>query len=398
MGAVQAGVGRWGGVVAVAVAFLIANIAPASADAGDAAALAKRMDAAITSFSGNASVVLVDVQSGYRYAWQAERVVPSASLYKLGVMVEAYRRAAEGSLSLDSSVTITDDDLTDDGYFTPPGTVLSIREAIERMITISDNSPARALVHLLDPYRINTTMSSLGYSDTRINTDLLPDDQLAPFNTTTARDIGALFLGLSRGEVIGPAWSREMLAVLGRQQINDRLPAGLPPGTAIAHKTGNLDGVSHDAGLVSGHMGPRVIVMLTTDASGDDDVVTLAERLGAIADGTPLDAFAARFDRVPGAQAVRPGGFARWETQVRNASTFTWGSSTYLIERLRGASEVRELARIPLPAVAPGASLPLVINVTAPPAPGTYVVEVEVVDADAGTSGNTLQLILVVQP
>ncbi len=389
--------GRWGGAAAIAAAFVIANVAPAFADAGDQTLLTKRMDAAIASFSGNAGVVLVDVQSGYRYAWQAERVVPAASLYKLGVMVEAYRRVAAGTMSLDDSVTITDDDLTDDGYFTPLGTVLTVREAIERMITISDNSPARALVHVLDPYRINATMSALGFADTRINTDLLEEDRSAPFNTTTARDIAALFVGLARGDVIGPAWSREMLAVLGRQRINDRLPAGLAPGAAIAHKTGNLDGVSHDAGLLSGHVGARVVVMLTTDAASYDDVITLAEGLASIADGTPLDSFAARFDRVPSPQTVRPGAFARWETQVRNASTFTWGPNAYLVEHLRTPLGIREIGRIPLPAVAAGASLPLVINVTAPREPGTYVVEVEVADADLGGSGNTLQMVLIVE-
>lgn len=387
-----------GGIGALVLAFLVANMTPARADAGDQALLGKRLDAAIASFSGSAGVVLVDLQSGYRYAWQAERVVPSASLYKLSVMVEAYRRVATGTMSLDDSVTITDDDLTDDGYFTPLGAVLTVREAIERMITISDNSPALALVHILDPYRINATMSALGFADTRINTDLLEEDRSAPFNTTSARDIAALFVGLARGEVIGPAWSREMLAILGRQQINDRFPAGLPPGTAIAHKTGNLDGVSHDAGLVSGHMGARVVVMLTTDAASYDDVVTLAERLASNADGTPLDPFAARFDRVPSPQTVRPGTFARWETQVRNASTFTWGTNTYLFERLRTPLGIREIGRIPLPPVAAGASLPLVINVTAPREPGTYVVEVEVVDVDLGGSGNTLLAVLVVVP
>ncbi len=388
---------RWtAGVFTLALA--IGNVAPQIAGAADQTAFSKRVEAAVSGFSGTASVVVSDPVSGYRYSTGASRIMPAASLYKLAVMVEAYRRVAEGTLSLGDIITIADEDLEEDGYYTPAGTDLTVQDAIERMITVSDNSPARALTRTLDAHRINATMQTLGFKDTRINTVLPDEEQTTPFNTTTARDVAGLFEGLSRGTLVGPSWSAQMLGVLGRQQINDRLPAGLPDGlgATIAHKTGDLDSVSHDAGLITGPMGQRVVVMLTTGASSPDDVVTLAEQLAAIACQAPLDGFAARFDRVPGALKVRPGAFARWETQVRNASSFPWGPTTYLVERLRTSSSVRDLGQVPLPPVGPGGSLPLVINVAAPSDPGTYVVEVEVIDSQLGGSGNVLPIVLTV--
>lgn len=382
---------------ALAVALVTAAAPPAPARAGDVL-IAGRLDDALATFSGSASVALIDVRTGSRYERNADRIAPAASLYKLGVMVEAFRRAADGSLSLDDTLTIADEDLTDDGYYTDPGALLTLREAIERMITISDNSPARALVRVLDAHQINYTMMSLGFAATRINTALPAEEQTTPYNTTTARDMGRLFLLLAQGELLGPSPSEEMLRILRRQRINDRLPAGLPAGTTIAHKTGDLPRVSHDAGLVRGPMGSRVIVMLTTDFARDDDVVSLAEQLASIAYETPLDPFAARFDRVLGAQTAAPGAFARWETQVRNASAFAWGPGTFLVERLRSGPTLQEYARIPLPALAPGGAQALFIAVPAPRQPGTYVVELEVIDLLLGGSGNTLPLVLVVRP
>lgn len=368
------------------------------ADAAEETLLAKRIDAAVSEFSGSASIALIDLGTGYRHSINASRVVPAASLYKLGVMVEAYRRIAEGSLSFGDTVTITDDDLEDDGYYTPSGTDLSVQDAVARMITISDNSPARALTRMLDARRINATMQVLGLKDTRINYALPDEEQTAPFNTTTARDMAALFEGLARGTVVGPSWSAQMLDVLGRQQINDRLPAGLSDNSSIAHKTGDLGNASHDVGLVTSPMGKRVVAMLTVDAVSYDDVVSLAEQLGASACQTPLDDFAARFARPQAPPLVRVGALVRLETTVRNASSFTWSPNSYLVERLRMPAVVREIGRIPLPPAPPGVVMPMTLTFTAPADPGIYVFEAEVIDPVRGGSGNLLSAVINVVP
>lgn len=388
---------RWSAAVLTFV-LSIGTATPLVAHAADETAMSKRVDVAVGGFSGSASVVIVDLVSGYRYSIGASRVVPAASLYKLGVMVEAYRRVAEGSLSFSDTITIVDDDLEDDGYYTSSGTDLTVQEAIERMITISDNSPARALTRTLDAHRVNATMLALGLKDTRINSVLPDEEQTAPFNTTTARDMSVLFEGLARGSVVGPSWSAQMLGVLGRQQLNDRLPAGLSADTTIAHKTGDLDGVSHDVGLITTPMGKRVVAMLTVNAASYDDVVSLAEQLGSAACQTQLDDFAARFTRPQAPQIVRPGSQLHLETTLRNASSFTWSADTYLVQRLRTSTAVREIARIPLPPAPPGTVMPMVLNVTAPTDAGIYVIEVEVVDPARGGSGNLLSVVVNVQP
>jgi beta-lactamase class A len=259
-------------------------------------------------------------------------------VYKLAVMVEAYRQAAAGGLSLDgAAVTIDDEDMLDDGVETDSGTTLSVREALERMITVSDNSCARALLRLLDTRQVNATAQALGLTNTRINTTLPDAERSADENTTSARDMERLFAGLLRGTVVSPAASAEMLAVLGRQQINDRLPSGLPDGTPIAHKTGNLDGVAHDVGVVTTPFGPRIVVLLTDGFADYADVVALAGAIAHDAYSLPLERFAAGIAPQQISKVV-PGQPYVVLVRVTNDSTFAWDATFHLASHWRNES------------------------------------------------------------
>src|SRR5207247_2412557 len=81
---------------------------------------------------------------------------------------------------------------------------------------------------------------------------------------------GTFLTLLARHQLVSPAASDRMLARLGRQKINNRLPAQLPENVLVAHKTGNLAGLVHDAGIIYTKSGPRVVVTMTWDASVDD--------------------------------------------------------------------------------------------------------------------------------
>ena len=83
-------------------------------------------------------------------------------------------------------------------------------------------------------------------------------------NTMTARDLATLYAALQRGQVAGPEDTRDMLDVLLAQEFNEKIPAGLPPGTRVAHKTGEITAVSHDGGIVyPPGRAPYVLVVLT---------------------------------------------------------------------------------------------------------------------------------------
>lgn len=370
---------------------------PASADA-TAAPLGAAVASAIAAFPGTASVIVADPATGAAYRSAPADVFPSASLYKLAVLVEAYRQAAAGSISLDQqTVTINDDDLVDGGVETDSGTTLTVGDAIERMITVSDNSCAHALLQLLDTHNVNATALSLGLSDTRINTALPEDERTADHNTTSARDLERLFTGLIQGTIVSADASRAMLDLLGRQQINDRLPTGLPAGTPIAHKTGNLDGIAHDAGVITTPFGPRVVVMLTQDWTDYADVIALSAAVAHDAFAIPWDRFAAVID----AQAVAtgaPGQPYRATVRVTNTSTFPWDPTFHLGEHWRDAAGryVRwDGARAALPSLAPGQSATVEIHGIAPLSGGPFgVLELDVVHEGYAWAGTPARLVV----
>lgn len=359
--------------------------------------LGARLRSDSSGFKGAAGIAVADPASGFFYGQDADRIFPAASLYKLGVMVEAYRAAAAGQLSLDATtVMIGPEDLTEDGYYTPEGVRLTIREAIERMITLSDNSPAIALVGLLGATAIDATVASIGLTDTRLNF-YRTAERTTDYNTTTARDLTRLFVGLIRGEVISPAASAEMLGVLDRQQVNDRLSLGFPSGTRFSHKTGDLDGIMHDAGIVWTAGGPRVIVVLTAGYDDRDAAVALDGRLAA-------DTFTAQISRFAASLAFGPASMSALTVRsndvivrtilVTNTSSFTWtGAALGAHWRARDGQIIRwDDLRTALPDLAPGQGAAVSARAFAWIGAGSYLLEWEPLVEGVAWSGDRIAL------
>src|SRR2546430_867233 len=216
----------------------------------------------------------------------------AASTMKVPVMIQLFRDRDAGLLSLDDSVTITNTfrsivdsspyrlDVTDDSdssLYKRLGQRASIRQLIELMETVSSNLATNLLIAKVDAKRANATAHALG-ADSILVLRGVEDDKAYRAglnNTTTARDLGMLLAAIANGKAASAASCREMLAILGRQQFNEGIPAGLPPGTTVYHKTGWIGQVVyHDAALVEpvGARGRRyVLVVLTGGIQKDED-------------------------------------------------------------------------------------------------------------------------------
>jgi len=129
------------------------------------------------------------------------------------------------------------------------------------------------LIALVDAKRANTTAHSLG-ADSILVLRGVEDGKAyraGMNNTTTARDLGMLFTALAQYRAASPAACREMLDILARQHFTEGIPAGLPAGTRVEHKTGWIGGVVyHDAGIVRpAGRAPYVLVVLTGGVKDD---------------------------------------------------------------------------------------------------------------------------------
>jgi beta-lactamase class A len=244
-------------------------LAPAVIVTPDAADL---VDSRLAGFSGRAAIFAADGDTGDVFlAVDADTPVFAASLYKLAVLLEAERQFDAGTLRPDDRITITDADQIEDGSFTATGSVLTVDEALERAIVISDNAAALALIRRLGVPSIQATLDREG-----IALRFTADGAM-----TTARGIATFFGEVVRGSLLSRAASSRMLARLSRQRVVDRFPAALP-GMVIAHKTGNLGFATHDAGIVRGPGGaPIVLVVLTWD-SGEQEAIDLIREVAVL--------------------------------------------------------------------------------------------------------------------
>jgi beta-lactamase class A len=202
----------------------------------------------------------------------------AASTMKVPVMIELFTQAAAGRLDLDellpvlnrfhsivdgSEYRLSAADDSDQALYGAMGEPRTLRALCDAMITTSSNLAANLLIERLGPARIQDTMNRSGAGGIKVLRGV--EDQKAfdrgMNNTTTAEALLMLFWKLGRGEIVTPAASAEMVAILERQKFNDAIPRGLPPGTRVAHKTGTITAIHHDAGIVLGRR-PYVLVVL----------------------------------------------------------------------------------------------------------------------------------------
>ena len=191
----------------------------------------------------------------------------AASTMKVPVLIELYRQARAGTLSLDDQVPVINEfhsivdgrpyklDVREDSdaeVYKHIGGRMSYRELAEKMITVSSNFATNLIIEKLGAANIQRTTDALGARGVHVLRGVEDDKafQKGLNNTATARGLLTLMEKIAGGEAVDKASSEEMLAILKRQKFNDRIPAGLPPGVPVAHKTGEITGIQHDAAIV----------------------------------------------------------------------------------------------------------------------------------------------------
>ena len=194
-------------------------------------------------------------------------VFPAASLAKLPIAVELLRRADMGQFSLNERFDTSAEPRVGGGGvldYLDPQTLLTLNDLAFLMIGISDNTAANFLLDVVGMGEVNETLNRLNLTHTKLARRFMDWGARASHrdNVTSASDILAL-LALIRGRALpGATRLRELLAA---QQLADDITSCLPESAQLAHKSGSLDGVFHDAGLLSGPGGSCAYCVLTAD-------------------------------------------------------------------------------------------------------------------------------------
>src|SRR5213592_3869765 len=205
----------------------------------------------------------------------------AASTMKVPVMIQIFRDADAGLLRLDDSLTVHTafpslvpaeafivgkEDDSDSTLYESVGRNRSVRELLELMITRSSNLATNILIERVGAVRAQASARALGAWSIQVLRGV-EDGQAYRAglnNTTTARDLGVLLIAIVQGRAASRPSCDSMLAILGRQEFNEGIPVGVPPGTRVAHKTGWIgEVVYHDAAVVYPPSGSYVLVVLT---------------------------------------------------------------------------------------------------------------------------------------
>ncbi len=367
--------------VLVALVAATQSFGPPRIASASSAQLVTELDDLVRAFPGGAGIWVADPALAQPlFSEDPDREFVAASLYKLGILVEAENRVEARTSSYADPVTIEPEDITEDGSFEVAGTTISLEDALEAMITVSDNGTALALWRLLGPPNINATLARAGIEGLHV---ALSDEE---DNVATPRAVGTLFTLLARRQLISPAASDRMLARLERQRINDRLPSQLPAGVVVAHKTGNLSGVTHDAGVIYTASGPRVVVAMTREAA-EEDADRFIGTVGSVVFAAVLEPPANARYAVPRAPVPAVAGESVViRVRVINAGRERWagnGGAVGLVYEVRDAKK-EIVDRSPAP-LALGALLPLSatdvrLGLVAPSPAGDYTVTLGLAD------------------
>jgi beta-lactamase class A len=202
----------------------------------------------------------------------------AASTMKVPIMIELFRQADAGTLRLDEQLPIRNEfhsivdgsvyqlsvgDDSDADVYKNVGKTMALGDLCEAMITVSSNFAANLLIERVGAENVRRTVHRLGADGMVVLRGV--EDQKAfdkgMNNETTARALDVLLTRIAEGKAVSAKADAEMVAMLERQKFHDAIPAGLPDGTPVAHKTGNITKIHHDAAIVYGRR-PYVLVVL----------------------------------------------------------------------------------------------------------------------------------------
>lgn len=246
--------------------------------------MGRTVHAAISGFQGTVHVYAENLDTGESYGIGENEKVRTASTIKLPIMTAVFRAVADGRAKWDETLTLREDDkVSGSGVLQEfsNGLKLPLRDVVRMMIDVSDNTATNLVIERITADAVNTEMDRYGLTATRSMRKImgdraalkdptgfsaagkLPQNKRFGIGSTTPKEMVTLLEKLERGEVVSPQASKEMIAILKRQQFKDGIGRHVED-EWVASKSGALDALRSDVGLVYAPKG-RVALAITVD-------------------------------------------------------------------------------------------------------------------------------------
>jgi len=249
--------------------------------------LSNKIQNTLEGYTGRWGIVISNQSNGKKLEMSPESVFPAASMIKVPIMYEIMHQAAAGRIDLNEPLVVTAQARVGGAGILQelrPDIMMTIQELVTLMIILSDNTATNMLIDRIGMDAVNHRMTELGLKSTVLRRRMMDFEaaKLGHENHTTASDLSLLFSCITGSVGIPQKYSTLMLDILRRQQVRDKLPFYLPEETVLAHKTGTLDGVEHDGGILFLADQSYIICILTADLEVNYQGLQLVARLGKI--------------------------------------------------------------------------------------------------------------------
>ncbi|MBS1877602.1 MAG: serine hydrolase [Acidobacteria bacterium] len=239
---------------------------------------------ALKGFEGKVFVFAQNLDTGATYSLGGDERVRTASTIKLAAMAAVFQAVADGQAKFTEPVTLRNDDKVSGSgvmHELSDGVTLPLADVLHLMIVLSDNTATNLIIDRFTADRVNAEMDKLGLKATRLNRKVrgdgnqlkapsgwseagkLPENQKFGLGVTTPHEMVTLLEKLEKGQVVSPEASKEMLAVMKRNQDQECIRRSLQDLT-VANKSGALDALRSDVGIVYTAHG-RVAMAITCD-------------------------------------------------------------------------------------------------------------------------------------
>lgn len=226
----------------------------------DSPGLKRAIENVLTDTQGTYGIVIKNLKTNETYYLNENRLFNPGSLYKLWVMAAVYDQIEKGQVEEDEILSQDIQELNNqfsiphDAAEMTDGTItLTVRQALNQMITISHNYAALLLMERVKRTTVLKYLEDHGFKDSFVGEN----------PKSTPAEIASFLEKLYKGKLANPESTAKMITLLKEQTKNGKLPKYLPAGTIIAHKTGEIDYFSHDAGVVYLPKGDYIIVVMS---------------------------------------------------------------------------------------------------------------------------------------
>ncbi len=229
----------------------------------------------IVNFSGKVWIYAKNLDTGKDYALRADEQVRTASTIKLPIMTEVFRQVSQGKIAWTDEFTLKGKQGGSGvlGEFSE-NTKIDLKTATNLMIVVSDNTATNLILDKVSSNNVNDFMDSLGLKQTKSLRKIggggdakatdEPLNKLFGIGVSSPKDMVRLLEKLENGEVVSREASKEMIEILKRQQYKNGVGRGLLDTVPSASKSGALDRLRSDVGIIYTRRG-RIAMAITVD-------------------------------------------------------------------------------------------------------------------------------------